>query len=902
MSLTSETLVSTKLHPSQARPKMVARPRLIEALMRDPGRKLTLVSAPAGFGKTTLLNKWLKSCEEGESSVVWLSLDEGDNDPTRFLSYLVAALRRSVDEEFGEGVLAALRSPETPRLEALTGALINEMADLSGEIAIILDDYNLVDSESVHGIVSFLLEHLPENAYLVIASRVDPPLPLSRLRARGQITEIGAAELAFTQEEAVAFLRGVMDLDLSTEEVATLEEATEGWIAGLQLAALSMRDRKDVSGFIESFSGSHRDVLDFLAEEVLERQPDDVREFLLKTSILDSLTGPLCDALTGSNDGDEMLERLERENLFVVALDDERIWYRYHRLFADFLRGRLKRESPEYVRELHLNASEWNERNGGASSAIEHALLAGDHERAARLMERGVGQSWYRGEVVTLLGWLEKLSEEVMRSRPLLLIWYAAALMLVGRSDGVETLLGEADRALGEDFDEEPRSGAGEAEHRQLMATAAAVRSLYAQRSGEAPEAVEYARRALALLPEDNLEPRPFAAITLAEAYRAAGDDESAITAFAEAGALGRAAGHDYVALSAMAAQAHLELAKGCLREADHVLRQALEFAAERGSELLPAVGSVRIGMGELLYEWDELEAATRHLTEGVGLAARTGDVEILMWGYIALSAVRQARDDTEGALAATRQAERVARSSGMENALFDAAVWKARLYLMSGDLASASSEHERAAATGEVRPYSRALERLTLARLLIARNEPGEALHLLERLDETVRTVGRRIEILTLQSLALWAENNKERAVSTLTQALALAEPEGYVRTFADEGSPMAEILPATLEARRRNRLDPPVPARYLRKLVAALERDGTDKASPEAVLTEFPSERELEVLTLVAAGKSNRRIAADLFVSVGTVKTHINNLYRKLDAHSRTQAVARARELKLL
>jgi LuxR family transcriptional regulator, maltose regulon positive regulatory protein len=902
MSLTSDTLVSTKLHPSQARPKIVARPRLIEALRRDPGRKLTLVSAPAGFGKTTLLNKWLKSCEEGESSVVWLSLDEGDNDPTRFLSYLVAALRKSVDEEFGEGVLAALRSPESPRLEALTGVLINEMADLSGEIAIILDDYNLVDSESVHGIVSFLLEHLPENAYLVIASRVDPPLRLSRLRARGQITEIGAAELAFTQEEAVAFLRGVMDLDLSTEEVATLEDVTEGWIAGLQLAALSMRDRKDASVFIESFSGSHRDVLDFLAEEVLERQPDHVREFLLKTSILDSLTGTLCDALTGRNDGDEMLERLERENLFVVALDDERIWYRYHRLFADFLRGRLKRESPEYVGELHLNASEWNERNGGASSAIEHALLAGDHERAARLMERGVGQSWYRGEVVTLLGWLEKLSEEVMRSRPLLLIWYSAALMLVGRSDGVETLLGEADRALGGDFDEASRSGAGEAEHRQLLATAAAVRSLYAQRSGEAPEAVEYARRALALLPEGNLEPRPFAAITLAEAYRAAGDDESAITAFAEAGALGRAAGHDYVALSAMAAQAHLELAKGCLREADHVLRQALEFAAERGSELLPAVGSVRIGMGELLYEWDELEAASRHLTEGVGLAARTGDVEILMWGYIALSAVRQARDDTEGAFAAARQAERVARSSGMEDALFDAAVWKVRLYLMSGDLTSASSEHERAAANGEVRPYSRALERLTLARLLIARNEPDEALHLLERLHETVRTVSRRIEILALQALALWAGNNKERAVSTLTQALALGEPEGYVRTFADEGSPMAEILSAALEARRRNSLDPPVPARYLRKLVAALKRDGTDRSSPEAVLPEDPSERELEVLTLVAAGKSNRQIAADLFVSVGTVKTHINNLYRKLDAHSRTQAVARARELKLL
>ena len=897
-----DPLLLTKLHPSQARPKMVARPRLIEALMRDPGRTLTLVSAPAGFGKTTLLNKWLKSREEVEGSVAWLSLDEGDNDPTRFLSYLVAALRRSVDEEFGEGVLAALRSPETPRLEALMGVLINEVAGLSREIDIILDDYNLVDSESVHGIVSFLLEHLPENAHLVIASRVDPPLPLSRLRARGQIAEIGAAELAFTQEEAVAFLRGVMDLDVSTEEVATLEEVTEGWIAGLQLAALSMRVRKDVSGFIESFSGSHRDVLDFLAEEVLERQPEHVREFLLKTSILASLTGPLCDALTGRTDGDEMLERLERDNLFVVALDDERIWYRYHHLFADFLRGRLKRESPECVSELHLNASDWNERNGGASSAIEHALLAGDHERAARLMELGVGQSWYRGEVVTLLGWLDKLPEEVVRSRPLLLIWYAAALMLVGRSDGVETLLGEADRTLGGDAGEESWPGTNEGEYRQLLATAAAVRSLYAQRSGEAREAVEHAQRALALLPEDNLEPRPFAAITLAEAYRAAGDGEAAITAFAEAGALGRLAGHDYVALSAMAAQAHLELAKGCLREANDVLRQALDFAAERGSELLPAVGSVRIGMGELLYEWDELDAASRYLTEGVELAARTGDVEILMWGHIALSAVRQARGDTEGALAAAQQAERVAQSYGMEEAIFDAAVWKARLYLMSGDLAAASSEHERAAATAEVRPYSRTLEQLTLARLLIARSEPGEALRLLERLHETARTVGKRIEILALQALALWERGERERAVNTLTQALAVAEPEGYVRTFADDGSPMAEILSATLEARRRNRLEPPVPAHYLRKLLAALERDRSDTASPEAVLSEPPSERELEVLTLVAAGKSNRQIASELFVSVGTVKTHVNNLYRKLGAHSRTQAVAKAKELNLL
>jgi LuxR family transcriptional regulator, maltose regulon positive regulatory protein len=322
--LTADSLVSTKLRPPEARPKLVARPRLTEMLEREAGRRLTLISAPAGFGKSTLLGEWLSQVER---PVAWVSLDEGDNDPARSLSYLVAALN-TVEEGIGEGVLAALRSPEPPRIEALAGALINEMALLPGELDLIFDDYHLIDSESVHRIVSFLLEHLPEGAHLILSSRIDPPLPLSRLRARHQIAEIGSAELAFTPEETAAFLRGVMGLDLSTEDVATLEERTEGWIAGLQLAALSMRDRKDISGFVEAFSGSHRDVLDFLAEEVLERQLTNVREFLLNTSILDGLSGPLCDALTGRDDGQRTLEHLERENLFVVALDDERRWYR----------------------------------------------------------------------------------------------------------------------------------------------------------------------------------------------------------------------------------------------------------------------------------------------------------------------------------------------------------------------------------------------------------------------------------------------------------------------------------------------------------------------------------------------------------------------------------------------
>ena len=890
-----DPLVSTKLRPSQARPKLVARPRLAERLDPETGRRLTLVSAPAGFGKTTLLGKWWKGRAGGERCAAWLSLDDGDNDPTRFLSYLITAIGRTVDlEGFGARVLAALRSPEPPRLEAVLGALVNEISDLPCELDLVLDDYHAIDSEGVHRIVSFLLERLPEGAHLVLSSRVDPPLPLARLRARNQMAELGADDLAFTREEAAAFMKGVMGLDLSAEDVATLEEITEGWIAGLQFAALSMRDRKDVSGFIESFSGSHRGVLDFLAEEVLESQPQHVREFLLRTSILDGLTGPLCDTLTGRTDGQEMLERLERDNLFVVALDEERRWYRYHPLFAEFLRDRLRRESPECVGELHLNASEWNERNGEVSSAIEHALSAGDHERAARLMERGIGHTWYRGEVATLLGWLGRLREAAMRDRPLLMVWYAAALLLTGRPEGAEVLLDEAEGNVC------PQDG----DPQHVLATSAAVRSQRARRLGDGQEAVEYARRALALLPVDNLNPRPFVTLCLAEAYSAAGDGEAAITAFSEAGALGRAAGHDYVALSAMASEAHLQLAQGRLRDADDVLSRALEYATERGSELLPAVGSVRIGMGELLYERDDLEAAERHLVEGVDLAGRTGDVEILIWGHVALSAVRQARGDADGALERAGEAERVARRSGIDHAVVDAATWKARLHLMRGDPASASSEHRRAVAVGEVRRYSRELERVMLARLLIARNESDEALGLLAQLHETAKTAARKIEILTLRALALRAKSEKEQAARTLAAALALAEPEGYVRTFVDEGPPMAELLSAVLEARRRERADSRsrVSARYLRKLLAALERDASGAGSKTAALSEPLSERELEVLQLIAAGKTNRRISSELFVSVGTVKTHINNVYRKLDAHSRTQAVARARELKLL
>src|SRR5918995_3675736 len=621
----SDPLVSTRLRPPEARANLVARPRLTAMLQREAGRKLTLVSAPAGFGKTTLLVAWLRSRAPGAGSVAWLSLEEGDNDPARLLSYLVAALR-SISGEIGEGVLSSLRSPEPPQLGALTAALINEISSLSTEITLVLDDYHLIDSEAVHGVVSFLLEHLPPNVHLVISSRVNPPLPLGRLRARGQMAELRAANLRFTSEEAAAFLGDVMGLALSAGDVVALEGRTEGWIAGLQLAALSMRDRKDVSGFVRAFSGSHRDVLDYLAEEVLERQPESMRKFLLETSILDYLSGSLCDALTGRSDGQEILERLERDNLFVVALDDERRWYRYHHLFADFLKARLEREGLEHIPELHRRAGSWYEREGWASEAVEHALSAGDHDWAADLVERVVGEMWFRGEVLTLLGWLVALPERAKRRRPRLLLEHATVLMWVGRLEGVESLVREAERIVEAGSGEGPASSAENTHRRYLLGYAAAARAWHAN-----------------------------------------------------------------LTLEAMGYHAELQMARGRLREADGILRRALDFAAERGDGSLPASGEVHVATGELLYEWDDLAAAEDMLTQGIRLAERTGQIGSLVDGCVSLSRLKQAKGDTAGALETAREAQRLARSAGVDQFIVEAAAWRSRLHLTRGELAAAT-------------------------------------------------------------------------------------------------------------------------------------------------------------------------------------------------------------------
>src|ERR671910_88561 len=905
-----DALVTTKVRVPRTRPELVPRPRLREALVRNEGRRLTLVSAPAGFGKTTLLSEWLEESSEDGRPVAWLSLEEADNDPARFLAYLVSALQSALGEGIGEGVQASLRLPEFPPVEAVVGVLINELSDVRDEVTIVLDDYHVIHSGPIHEATSFLLEHLPENVHLVISSRADPPLPLAKLRARDQVTEIRAAELRFTTEEATAFLKGVMGLTLSAADVATLEEVTEGWIAALQLAALSMRDREDVSGFVESFSGGNRHVLDFLAEEVLERQSEGVREFLLKTSVLERMSAPLCDTLTGRNDGQQMLERLEHENLFVIALDYERRWYRYHHLFADFLRSRLQREQPERIRELHRRAAEWYEQNGWTFEAVRHALAAQEYDRAADLVEYVARKMWNRGEVMTLLGWLEALPEETRRRRPQLLLQYSAALLWVGQLDDVEPLVQEIERAVGvseQGRDENLRPSADEPLRQVLLGGAAATRSWLAYLKGEPHGAIALARRALEFLPETDLELRSFAAFRLAEAHRTADDLEAATAAFAETAELGRAAGHDYLVLRAMSRQAELQMARGRLRSADHVLQRTLRFAVEQGGNSLPAIGEVHVIIGELLYEWNELKAAARRLKEGIRLAERMGQFETLVDGYVALSRLEMAQGAAESALESAREANSLAQRSGAGEAIVEAAAWNARLHLARNDSTAAVLELERIAGVPAVSvSMVRETEQIARARLTMARGEHEEALRLLEGLRQSTEAAGRTgklIEILTLQALALWERSRRERALGTLTRALALAEPEGYVRTFVDEGAKVGDLLSATVEARQRGHPDAAIriPARYVAKLLAVLAQESAAPGASEQ-LSEPLSDRELEVLGLVAAGKSNGEIASSLFVSLSTVKTHINNLYRKLGARSRTQTIARARELDLI
>jgi LuxR family maltose regulon positive regulatory protein len=876
--IATEALLTTKLYIPRAHPNLVPRPRLGELLNEGMNRKLTLVCAPAGFGKTTLLSEWRMLHLGSEYQLAWVSLEEADNDPSRFLSYLLAALQ-AIEADTGEAVLDSLRSPQPPPIESVLTALANEIAAIPKDFTLVLDDYHAIANEAVHDAISFLIDHLPPQAHLVVASRTDPPLSLARLRAQSQMTELRAADLRFTPEEAGTFLRDVMALDLSTEDVEALERRTEGWIAGLQLAGLSMRGREDASGFVEGFTGSNRYVLDYLIEEVLARQPEPVTSFLLKTSVLDRMNGDLCDAVTGEGGSQKMLERLDKENLFVIPLDEERRWYRYHHLFAEMLRHQLHGGRPDPVPDLHRRAAEWCEQNGLVDEAIKHALAAGDAERAARLVEGAASEMLGRGEVSLLVGWVEALPDELVRSQASLCIPYAWALLITGHLEDAEERTRDAERAA--------NTGA-------LSGEATALRANLIRARGDVPGSIELSRESLELIPEDNFALRGVIFLNLGGAYWMTGDLKAAKEALAEASAASRRAGNTYVALVAMRMLAEIEKMGGHLRRAADLYWEALRIAKAQPS---PASGLAHLGMGELLHEWNDLDGAMHHLTRSIDLGKRSGSFDIFFPGQGVLALAKQATGDTEGALQVIQEGERAARSTDLPTQILDQlAAFGARVRLGQGDVATAARLlEERGINADDAVDHQNELEYFVLVRMLLARGEVNAALDLLERLQGAAEATGRMgsmIKILTLQALAYRARGDEVRAVATLQRSLELAEPEGYLRTFLDEGTPMAALLRRAVT----KGISPGYASRLLEAFGISAERP------PAGSLSEPLSERELEVLRLVASGMSNAEISRTLFIALSTVKKHINNTYRKLGTNSRTRAVARARELNLL
>jgi LuxR family maltose regulon positive regulatory protein len=897
-------LLATKLHVPRRRRGLVPRPRLSERLDRGSEAVLTLVSAPAGFGKTTVLTEWLAAADG--RSTAWLSLDQRDNDPVVFWTYLLSALQTTA-HAVGAGALAVLQESHAS-IDDVLATLVNDLDAVPHGVVLVLDDYHVVDARDVHDGMAFLLEHLPPQIHLVIATRADPALPLARLRARGELVEVRADDLRFTAEEAAAYLNEMMGLALRAQDVAALEGRTEGWIAALQLAALSMQGREDVAGFIAGFAGDDRYIVDYLVEEVLQRQPDDVRDFLLQTALLSRLNGPLCDVVAGRDGGKAMLEALDRANLFLVPLDDRRHWYRYHHLFADALRARLLAEQPDRVLELHRRATDWYGRNGEPSEAIRHALAGGDAERAADLVELAMPAARRNRQETTLRHWFTELPEEVIRDRSVLRAGYAGAILVHGELDGVEEHLRDAERWLDAAESGEAPSPAGTAEVddavvRAVRGQVAVYRAAQARMTGDLAGTITHARRVIDLVGEDDHLLRGAAAGLLGLVHWSSGDLHAAHRWWTDSRADLERAGHHSDTLGVAIALADISIAQGRLRDAMATYHHGLAAATMHRSSVLRGTADMHVGLSELLRERDDVDAARQHLAASTALGEHAGLPQNRHRSRVALARVCQAEGNLGGAVELLDEAERL-YVSDMFPDVRPIAASRARVWIVQGRVDEALSwAHERGLSVEEDLSYLREFEHVTLARALLAQHAASgdptsvnRATGLLERLlhaaEEKERT-GSVIELLVLRALAEQTRGDVPGALASLERALTLAEPEGYVRVFVDEGRPMAALLKA------RAKLGA-APA-YARRLLAAVT-GAEDGAPVQQGLIEPLSVRELEVLRLLGTDLDGPDIARELVVSLNTVRTHTKNIYAKLGVNSRRAAVRRAAELGLL
>lgn len=932
------SLLATKLFVPPARANLVARPRLLDRLAAGLREKLTVIAAPAGFGKTTLLSAWRASAAGSALPLAWLSLDRTDNDPLQFWSYLIAALE-TLAPGAGATALALLQSPQPPPLQRILTGVLNAFAASAlpdRDVALVIDDYHAITAPAIHDTLAWLIEYLPPRLHLVILTRSVPALPLAQLRARGAVTELRASDLRFTADEGAAFLNEVMGLALDADDLAALAARAEGWVAGLQLAALAMRGSDDRSGFIRAFTGSNRYVGEYLAAEVFARQPAHIQTFLLHTAILDRMCGPLCDAILGLGGSDVeegggirspnpqplsphpqsysqiILDQLEQGNLFVVPLDEQRQWYRYHHLFADALRHRLTSgASAETVARLHHSASAWYARQGLLAEAVQHALSAADTASVADLVEQHGLRAIVGGQVGAVLGWLNALPDALICARPLLCTVHALALLFTNQLAAAEARLQDAERSI------QPESPA---EQKQLIeGRAAAIRANIARYTGDLAGCVAFAHEVLRVLPETETIARTIATLHMARAFRISGDvreeaEQRAIAVIAPFGAANNLLGR----LAAITNLARLQVLQGRLHAAAATYREMATIASQPDEPLLLEGPAYYAGLGAVLYEWNDLAAAEQHIAQAIEqLAGRLAvDAEDVALASLTLARIQQAQGQHAAAQRTLERCTNLARQRGFAPHLIARGIAaQAQLALARGNLGAAAAwANASGLRATDALSFSREAEYLILARVWVAQGGAWlpQAAELLGRLladAEAKARWGSVLDILLVGALAEWAQEMRDQALQTLERALALAAPEGVVRRFVDEGPAMAALLGA---AQARG-IAPDYVARLLAAFPEPARADGKQAidvspgpqprspTAPEALIEPL-SARELEVLRLIASGKSNAEVARLLIIALSTVKTHTNSIFSKLRVSSRTQAIALARDLHLL
>lgn len=891
-------LLNTKLNVPPVRSSHVQRLDLIQKLDKLREYKLALIVASAGYGKTALVSEWIA---QSSLRAVWFSIDAGDNDPVRFWDYVIAAIQ-TVYPNTGEQTLTLLHEPQPLPVETILSTLINELSALPDLLTLVLDDYHVIDLPSIHEGLAFLVERMPSQMRLIMTTRTDPPLPLARMRVRGQLLELRSADLRFSPPQIAAFFKDVMGLTLTTDEVDVLDKRVEGWIAGLQLAGLALQGKHDTAEFIASFAGDHRYVLDYLGDEILDRQPEAMQQFLLQTSILERLNADLCDTVAGVGESRAVLEHLERNHFFVVALDDKRQWYRYHRLFADFLQHRLGLKYPNRVKELHQRASLWFERNGLQSEAISHALAAEDNERAAELVQ-SIAELliWRRAEHNTLLGWLTALPASVLRMYPRLYLYHAWVLYLTNQMSAAAQRIRDAENALNNtDSSPDPL----------IAGMLAAVHSTLTGVHQQFPETLTLSRQALKLLPEEAVSWRGMAAINLGVTCAYIGEIHEAVEVLSYAMELSQEIGSSFAMLSAFWHLSSLQTAQLFLRAAENTCQQ-LEHATQiPGLQRFPTGGYIALLLGEIKLERNDLDAAERYLLESAEQMNPESFPLALLRAYIALSRLKTLQGDSEGAEYYWRCAEQLERMSKLQGRATLLSISRARRWLEGGNLEAVEAwAAENHLGLDDEFSYHREPHYLLLARLYIAKgNSTDKALYLLARMvkqAEASQRNGSLIRALILQAVAFHTRGDSQTAAQSLARALSLAEPEQPLRVFADEGLPIALLLEKILDMQRKGQLATPISSDYTARLLTAMGKRGLSPAPPlrpVGHLADALSQRELEVLRLLADGMDSNEIAERLTIAVDTARKHIKNIYSKLDVHSRWEAIKHAEEYNLL